>query len=112
MFNKRELVLIISLAFCFGVIFSDFTKPKAIQADTSNYVIGIVDSKISVVTKKLNALAKRVSDIESNMNKKDAKVKDLSNVVKQLSSVQKDLSNSLDKVARDLLVLKNAQNRQ
>src|SRR3989339_1801951 len=112
MLNKREIVLIISLAFCAGAMFSDFTKPKFIEAKTSNIVYDTLDAKINALTATVTSVTARVTKLESTANEKDPRLTTLSTAIKQLSAVQKDLSTSLDRVARDVLALKRTQLQQ
>ncbi|MGD9579970.1 MAG: hypothetical protein AB7V50_01225 [Vampirovibrionia bacterium] len=112
MFNKRELVLLISLAFCFGVIVSDFTKPKFIQAKTTNIIYDTLDAKIITLTRELNSVSSRVASLESTVSQKDNRIDNLSSTVKKISSIQKDLSVALDKASKDIIVLKQVQTQQ
>lgn len=90
MVNKRELVLLLSLAFCFGVIFSDFTKPKSIVAETTNIVYDTLDAKIVALTKRFNTLSSKVNSIEAKSSVYDTKISSLAQSVKDLAAVQKE----------------------
>lgn len=91
MINRRELVLIIALAFSLGAIFADFTNPKAIVADTSNTVYQGLDSKINQLASRVNGLQSQINSLKNQEDSNDPRVSSLIQTVKDLASVQKTI---------------------
>lgn len=112
MSNKKELILIVSLAFCVGVIFSDFTKPKPLEAEVTNIVYDTLDKKIIGLAAQLDDVRKRVSELEATNKSKDVQITKLNNAVKQLTSLQKDVSTTINTLKVDVQKLKDIQSLQ
>jgi peptidoglycan hydrolase CwlO-like protein len=109
MINKREIVLAISLAFCAGVIFSDFTKPKPIEAEVTNIVYDTLDKKINKTNASLSRLASRVSSLESRIDQKDSKIAAMAKTLKVTNQVSKDLAKDILKIQKEIAVIKSMQ---
>jgi ParB-like chromosome segregation protein Spo0J len=90
MLSKREIVLIVSLAFCAGVIVSDMLKPVPLKAEVTNIVYDTLDKKILEQARRIDSLQSRVSSLEKNAGSYEADINKVALSVKKLGSALKD----------------------
>ena len=109
MSNKREIVLFISLAFCLGMMVSDFTKPKSLEAEVTNIVYDTLNNKITNLSDQVNQLRARVANLEASRTSKDAEIAALTSSVKKLTSVSKDFSVNISKLQKEVKSIKKIQ---
>lgn len=109
MLNKRELVLLISLVFCAGFIFSDFTKPRPIEAEVTNIVYDTLNKKIIDLNTNLDRLTSRVNSLESRIEQKDTRIDTIAKTVKALNSVSLDLTKDISFLRNEVSTIKAMQ---
>lgn len=108
MINRRELVLLLALAFCGGVIFSDFTKPKEIRADVTNIVYDTLNAKIIDLSKVVGKVDSRVAALETSTSSYDSKINALSASVKNLAGAQKASLKEIDVLKKKMAIIQNS----
>lgn len=95
MINKREIILVVALAFSLGVIFTDLTRPNASIAETTNIVYDTLDAKINKLASRVNGIQAQVNSLQKKSDAKDPRVDSLAKSVRDVASVQRTILNDM-----------------
>jgi cell division protein FtsL len=85
MFNKKQVIVFLMLAFSAGYIVSDLAGSLPLKAEVTNIVAQTLDAKITTQARRISALEAQVVKLQSETSGDNSKIERLALSVKALS---------------------------